>query len=368
MLKWKGILILAIAICVYPCPGQAKILRITNVFCNPVIFEPDRGETVKLTYRLSNPATVMIKIYDSRNSLVRELGPSEINKAGDNVAAWDGKDNAGKIVPPNFYLYTITATSIDGKRVVHDLTDLTGGKVQKAINSHYDYTKKAISYVLPGPSIVNIRLGLTDGGPLLATLIDWVPRKGGLNEESWDGWDQSRMVNMLKNKNLQIDVSAYSLPRNCIIVEGVHQKRPAFITKVSWDRDIRTAKTKIPKEMYNHWQHPRDKCYDPTIRLVLPSDLPRNEEGLPVIQGPVPLRMEVVEEDLAFMLDQRFEVGYFIDFIFIYEEALGYTPFTWTWNPAEVGEGTHYITVMLWGYEGHFGTATEKVLVKTGSN
>jgi hypothetical protein len=56
-----------------------------------------------------------------------------------------------------------------------------------------------------------------------------------------------------------------------------------------------------------------------------------------------------------------------VDFVFMYEEELGYTPFSWVWNPAGVNEGVHYITVMLRGYEGHFGTVTNKVFVKAGA-
>jgi len=67
------------------------------------------------------------------------------------------------------------------------------------------------------------------------------------------------------------------------------------------------------------------------------------------------------------MLDQRFEVVYYVDFIFVREEELGYTPFTWVWNPVGVNKGVHYLTVMLRGYEGHFGTATQKVFVKVSA-
>jgi hypothetical protein len=116
--------------------------------------------------------------------------------------------------------------------------------------------------------------------------------------------------------------------------------------------------------MYNHWRHPRDGCYDPTIRLYLPADILEDDSGLPVINGPVPIRMELAEADTQYMVDQRFEVVYYIDFIFVYEEELGYAPFSWVWNPSGVNEGIHYLTVMLRGYEGHFGTATLKVLVK----
>ena len=364
MSKWKNILMIAIAFCVCPSTGQAEKLRITNVFCDPVVFEPGRGQTVKLTYRLSAPVKVSVKIYDPRNLLIRDLIQDIHQNAGDHSVLWDGKDNAGSPVPPNYYVYTIMANTAGGDAVLHDLTDLTGGKLLYAKKVGYDPATEKVSYVLPKHSLVNVRIGLPKGGPLLTTLIDWVPRKGGFNQEPWDGWDRSHSVNVAKNKHLQVGVSAYSLPLNSIIVTGQNtRKRPEFIQDISWGEEKRKEKGKKRKEIYNHWQHPRDKCYDPDISLSLPPDLLRNANNLPVITGPVPIRMEVAEKDRKFMLDQRFEVVYYVDFVFVYEEELGYTPFSWIWNPAGVNEGVHYITVMLRGYEGHFGTVTKKVLV-----
>lgn len=350
-------------------PGQASNVQISRVFCDPMSFDPGQGQGASIHYRLSAPVDVTVKIYDARNLLVRDLLQRMPQGAGDHRVNWDGKDNAGRRVPPNFYVYTIRASGADGEVVTHDLTDLTGGTLLSAGEVAYDAGAEKISYMLPTHAIVNIRIGLSQGGPLLTTLLDWVPRRGGLNKEPWDGWDCTRSLKVSRLKNFRVNVFAYSLPNNSIVVTGSeNMRRPGFIREISWEVEQREPKSRQRKEMYNHWQHPRDKCYDPTIRLSLGANVLRNSEGLPMITGPVPIRMEVAQEDIEFMLDQRFEVVYYVDFVFVYEEELGYTPFTWVWNPAGVNEGVHYLTVMLRGYEGHFGTVTKKVFVRADSD
>ena len=364
----KHLLIATVLIACWTVPAPAAKIRISHVRSYPATFDPATGQGTHISFRLSAPARVSVRIYDARNMLVRNLLKQEHRKAGDHNVRWDGKDNAGSAVPPNYYVYTIQAATGQGNEVIHDLTDITGGTLLNIKAAEYDAAARKISYVLPDHALVNIRVGLPQGGPLLTTVIDWVPRRGGLNQEIWNGWDVSGSVNIAGMKNVQIGVSAYALPRNSFIVfdENAGQ-RPKYIQDITRENTKRTKKSKNRKEMYNHWQHSRDKCYDPAIKLSLPQELSRNAAGLPVISGSVPIRMEIVEKDRKYMLDQRFEVVYYVDFIFVREEELGYTPFTWVWNPVGVNKGVHYLTVMLRGYEGHFGTATQKVFVKVSA-
>lgn len=344
----------------------ASRLVISSVYCDTKLFRPGRGQNAAILYNLSAPAVVTVNIYDSRDILVRQIKSNGPVAGGPHQALWDGRDQSGKIVPGNFYLYTIKAEA-NGETVVYDPSDITGGKAQKVLDVHLEKNGNEISYVLTEDSIVNIRLGLKDGGPLLKTLIDWVPRTSGLNKEPWDGWDNCHTVNLADRQKLQINVNAYSLPMNSIIVNsGNRQDRPAFISEFTWNAAKRTRTRKHRKEMYNHWQHPRDKCYDPRISILLPGELRGDNTGIPVVSGRVPIQMKISGRDRKYMMDQRFEVVYYLDFVFIHEEELGYSPFTWVWNTAGVNRGIHYITVMLRGYEGHFGTATRAVKVGAG--
>ncbi len=343
-------------------------LQISQVSHDPVVLDQSSEGKVLILYQLSADAVTEIDFYDSRDQLIRTISSDKYQHAGNHQARWDGRDETGKLVPPNYYTYVIRAEGKDGEDIVYDLTDLTGGQPLTVPHTSYDSGQNQIEYILPAPALVNIRIGLPNGGPLLGTLVDWVARPGGHNSESWDGWDTGKVINISEMKNYQIGVSAYALPNNSIIVMGEERlNRPVFIENSDSNDTIRQREKRRRKQMYNHWQHPRDKCYDPVIQLSMPQSSDKQIDGLPVIDKPKVITMDIREKDQAFTYDQRFEVVYYLDFVFVYEEELGYAPFNWRWDPHGVNEGVHYITAMLRGYEGHFGTTTLKVFVKNPS-
>lgn len=345
--------------------ADASSLSITQVSRNPAVVSSGAEDGTHIFYRLSEPAETTIKIFDARDLLIRDISSHGVQSAGDHQVIWDGRDENGQPVPPNYYTFTVEARVENEETVVYDLTDLTGGKTLTVHQATYDQEQGKINYVLPAPALVNIRIGLPEGGPLLGTLVDWVARPGGRNFESWNGWNSGKVIDITELKNYQIGVSAYELPNNSIIILSKDKlNRPSFIKKPSRPEVHRKIKKQGRKQMYNHWQHSRDKCYDPAIQLSLPHQVERQMDGLPVIEEAVTVSMNVAEHDQLFMYDQRFEVVFYVDFVFVYEEELGYTPFNWQWNPHGVNEGVHYITAMLRGYEGHFGSTTLKVFVK----
>jgi len=340
---------------------SSETLKISRVSVDRPFFEPLSGETIVIHYNLSHAAEVTVRIFDSRNILMRNLVANEAQRPGDRKATWDGKDETGRFVPPGLYLYTVHGRGDHGDEALFDLTDITGGESLSVQAVEYDSAKAALTYVLPKPGLVNIRYGLKGSGLILGTLIDWVPRPAGLNSESWDGYDAERIIRVGDNPNIEIAVSAYALSSNSIVVRSNKPAaRPGFIEDVSWGKAVR-EKTKQPKKrMYDHWQHARDKCSDPRVVITLPDAKP-GKDGLPTISGSTPIRFDVAQEDLELMIGERFEIVIYIDLLFVYEEELGYVPFTWIWDPIGVSPGAHYISVVFRGYEGHFGAATKKV-------
>ena len=342
-------------------------MQITHVRHDPRVLESPAGPKVTVAYRLNQAAAVTLDIYDPRDLLIRRLLTREKQAQGDHAAIWDGRDASGKWVLPNFYTYVIQAQAADGTTAVYDLSDVTGGRALQVPAAQYDPLLQQVSYVLSEAALVNVRIGLADGGPLLHTLLDWVPRTAGLQQEFWNGWDAQETLEIGRMQNYRIGVSAYVLPHNSIIVKTADRvNRPAFPAPAQ-PLVLRAGKARGRKQMYNHWQHPRDKCYDPVIHLDLLNHSQTDANGLPVIQGPVTLRLSVDQKDRPFIMDQRFEVVFYVDFIFVYEEELGYTPFNWQWDPHGSNDGVHHLTAMLRGYEGHFGTTTMKVFVKNPS-
>ena len=315
-----------------------------------------------IIYNLFLPAVVDVNIFDSRDILIRRLVAESKRNAGDNREIWDGKDQAGKLVPPEAYVYTISARTEKGEQTLYDVTDKTGGDQQWALDIKYVVKDGAISYVLPKPGRVNIRLGLKEG-PLLRTLVDWAVRDAGLHHEPWDGFDNSGVLQFNNHRGFEISFWGFVLNYNSIIVAADPKAdRPDFVRELTWGTQYReSTKPKAPR-LFDFWNYPRESSRDPKIYLK-PLAVKDLKGDLPVISSDTYFQMSIDARDQELITDQKFEVVFYVDGIFVYEEEIGYAPFAWRWRPVGVNTGVHYVTVLLRGYKGHFGSATTKVWV-----
>jgi hypothetical protein len=321
------------------------------------------GEAVTIRFRLEEPARVTLNLYDGRDVLIRHVVSAGELKAGDNALTWDGKDEAGRPVPAEAYTYTLLAAR-DAQAVTWDIADTTSGQdiVPRSVSS--DPQSGKIRFVLDAPARVSIRVGFQDNGPLLRTVLDWAPRPGGPNEESWDGWDTSRVLALVNHPKRDIVVSAFKLPENSILV-GTPTGEVTLIDSSGWPRVTRVSKgSTVPKRMYAHGQQSLESRSDFGVELVLPADLKRDGDGVPIVTGPIPVRLRVPAEDQSRAVARRFEPVFFLDGQFVFENEVGFVPMTWNWDPKGVNPGVHYLTVNLRGYEGNFGMATVKVVLQ----
>lgn len=345
---------------------SVSALEISSVVHEPKIISFEKEKYVDIKFSIDEEAKIIVNIFDGRDLLVRRINSGKMFSPGEHSVRWDGKDQAGRKVPPEAYRYTIVASN-NGKNVEHDLTDLTLGKEIKPGDVKWDPKTKKIKYVLPKPGRVHIRIGIKDHGPYLKGLLDWVPRMAGLQEEGWDGWDRSKVLDLTNHKNLDVTVLAYELSDNTILV-GPKQTNVNLISDFKWPQEKRTLKKKAKKRMYAHYQQTMESRGGLDIRLVLPKTSGKTQNGLPIVSGIVPIRMEIDEKDLARALNRGFEPAFFVDGVFTYENEVGFMPITWHWDSTKVNDGVHYITANVRGYEGNFGVATVKVFVQRKKN
>jgi hypothetical protein len=339
----------------------ATALEIQGARLSAQQFDPAKGEVVEVRFALSEPARARVIWWDGADREVRATDASESAQRGEWLAIWDGTDTRGRPVPPEAYHYTIEAEA-DGTTTRLDVTDSTGGENATISDIAWDSKAGVIRYRLSAMARVNIRIGFVDYGPLLATVIDWVPRSAGEHAEPWDGRDQSKVLELSNHPSLQVAVDAFELPANTLIV-GTAQPRISLIEDLPRDALRRERQAVLRKRMHQHSQQPLEARGDIAVSVALGGEYPANAEGTAQVGGIVPVRLDVSPVDRQRALERRFEPVFFVDGTFAFENEVGFLPTTWLWNTAGIAPGTHYITVNLRGYEGNFGMATLRVEV-----
>ena len=342
-------------------PGVAQSLAITNVHHKPEMFVPANNEEVTIQFVLSDAANVSINIYDDRSLLIRTFYNLKLGQ-GDHQINWDGKDQDGNNVPPEAYSYTISAT--DGQNTVeHDYSDYTGNQEYQVKDVQWNKKQKQFEYALNKSSRVFIRIGLEKHGPLLATILNWVPRNIGKHTEKWDGMDASGVLNLSAHPKMIIDMQAYDLTKNTILV-GPKIVKSNYLLSTSLGEKIRQVKYAHKKKMLAAYQQKPETRGDYLMHLKLPDNLKMNNEGITIVSGILPIMLDVEDEYRHIAIDRRSEPVLYVDGQFAMENEVGYLPMTWRVDTSTMNEGEHYITVNLRGYEGNFGIATKKIHVK----
>ena len=335
---------------------------LSHVVHGPETFDPTAGEAATVRFQLSESAVVRLHIYDGRDLNVRSLGSSSPLEPGENGIVWDGRDFAGRVVPAEAYVYTLEATNPSGERSVWDPTDVTVGELRAVPDVSWDSDEGVIEYRLRRPSRVRLRIGLDDHGPMLRTLIDWVPRGRGPQREAWGGRDASGILEIADRTPVKFNLESFALSKNTLLV-GPAPDEVRLIGDLPESAARRVRSHEPRKRMYDYPRQPIETRRDFSLRIDLPASLEKTAEGVPIVSGPVPVRISVDERDLARVVNQRAEAMFFVDGRYVFENEAGFLPMAWTWSP-EVGlEGIHFITANLVGYEGHVGTATVKVFV-----
>jgi hypothetical protein len=345
----------------WPAAARAA-LEIRQVSAAPLSFDPARGESTAIRFELSEPAQVALEIYDVRGLEVRRIAQSETLPAGAHELRWDGRDERGRSVPAEAYVYTLAATGAAGASALWDLADRTGGETLRAEAVHWDPQAGEIDYILPERGRARIRIGLEDDGPLLATVIDWVPRPAGPQHTPWNGKDASGVLDLAHHPKLAISVEAFALPQNALLV-GPPPARVEFIADLAQATPRRRAEASGPRHMHDFAHLPAETRGDFPLDLELPATLPHDESGRPLVAEAIPVKIQVAPEVATHLLEQRFEAVFFVDGLHAFENESAFFPLTWRWDPRGLSPGIHYLSANLRGYEGQFGLATRAVVI-----
>ncbi len=275
-------------------------LSLKAVHLTEKVFDPDKKKNLGITFSPSKKCLASLTIADSFGKSVRKLIINEpVSKKGTTVM-WDGRDPSGNMVPQGVYFYLIELTDEQGQGFKYNPYHKTHGK-RVTTTAWFDNEKGEIKYQLPQASYVRMRMGLKDGGPLLATPLDWTPMQAGAHILKWNGKDASENIDVASHPKRKLSSCAYSLADNSIIVRGTGNE-------INRDGAEHVFDPLVPGDRYFHSKHMRDKCHEPRIFVELGGDYSKNNEGITVVNGIVPVRISISPEDWAYLENSRYEI------------------------------------------------------------
>ncbi len=328
-------------------------------------FNPSRGQTFEIPVSTQATGTVEIHLYSPDGDRVRTLSTNTAVEAGLHRISWDGQDAQGTTVPDEAYVPVVRFMPAEGTAEEYDPREFSGGeelRIEPQVES-----SGQIHFQLERPARILARAGIRSG-PMMASMANWQVRGPGRNIIPWNGHDRDGLVNLLENDHLALLVTGYELPRHSILTSGNSE-----LSYRAW-RDAHGWSSEMPdfsdvvlerdgRRVSRHFYLPRSADIDPRITLDLSEELPVNEAGIPVVSGPVTLRVNMHEEDRWAMQQSLYEVAFFIDQTFVSEEEQGYVPLSWRWNPAGLAPGVHVVTVNVSGFNGQVGVKSLKVAI-----
>jgi len=325
-------------------------------------FNPAAGKTIEIPIKIDQPGKLSVSIYTADGDLARTLSTSKKEKVGIHKIKWDGKDNNKTIVPNEAYIPVVTLTT-DKTSHTYDPRQISGGEEIK-INPQLN-TEGQIVFQLGKPARVLARAGVKSG-PLMKTILNWEVRGKGRNVVFWNGYDHDNLMKLTGSDHLALLVTGFELPRHTILTVG--NKKLTYnrwrennqwassmpdLSKVAFEREGR--------RLSRHYYLPRSVDIAPRITLEIVDKLPKNKEGLPIVSGPIALKVGMHDEDRWAMQQSLYEVAFFANNEFLSEEEQGYVPLTWRWNPVGLKPGIHLVTVNVSGFNGQVGVKSLQI-------
>lgn len=202
--------------------GEGPVqLQVTTA---PAFFNPVIGQSAQIRLSVSRPGNVTVEMLDRDRFVVRTFRAVPIDK--ETVVRWDGKDDAGEVVPDEAYTVRARFVSNGGELVYDPGRDFQPPSVNIDKTS-YSRVDGVLSYRLERPSRVHIQTGqarlVASGpaqGPVLRTIVDRAPRAGGAVIEAWNGLDDSGKVYIPDLPHFVVATLAVPLPESSLITVG----------------------------------------------------------------------------------------------------------------------------------------------------
>lgn len=306
-------LALLVTSCVAVLAGAAPAATISRVDVSPHVIEAADGQEVRIRFHLSAPGTVAIGAFDESQ---KEVWTSrESFQRGYAEFIWDGRV-AEDFASAGTYTFALAVDSKPRSDTALHRSDLSATSPVVIYDFAFDRSTGVLSYRLEAAATVQIRFGVGNGGPLLRTINTY--QEPGRQEIRWDGWDESRVANLLGDKTVLANVQATAIPYNAVIVHD-------------------TAQSKSPAPV----------AFE--IRILQPG------ADRSIHRRTVIAEIRAVSDVDSLLRSDRYEWLFFVDHRFVFEEEKPATnPYHVEFDATSLSEGAHVLTVNLAGQQSGF--------------
>ncbi len=331
----------------------AETVQITNVTVKNSVFRPTAGGEAQISFYLSQDAGLKVTIFDADDYAIRTLGTEKPGFKGVNTLSWNGRDDQGNVVADEAYSFVIEAATADGATAIYDPTSFSGGET---VPVEVLYRSGHITYHLAKDARVRVRIGVNEG-PLLRTLLDWAPRRAGPHAETWDGQDDSNVLNV-KEMPFIVTIDAFALPQHSLFTRGSGTDLIAYHTKSRGKSALNRVQKAERKrhmapdqEQHGHAALPRTVDRVPRFQVSVndsggAENTPQSlkADSSPTVSGDIALTVNLEEITGVLLANQRYEVLVFVDQEFLIEDEQGYHPYTFPLDTRELSNGPHVVT------------------------
>ena len=295
----------------------------------PKTLDVSRGEETTLSFSLDRSLDAAVEIWSERGRRVRVLrAPSGSERRS---IRWDGRSERGMPVPAGVYLYRIQAAGAVASGSPVKMRRTEPGEEILAQRFTYDADSRRISFILPEPARVRLRMGVRQL-PVMRTYYWWEPLEAGRHEIEWDGLDASGRVTLGRHPKVGLDLVARALPPRSILVRS---------------GPVQTA----------------DPCAEVCFELSMPA-VSTFEDGTPVVEEGATVRVRIGERDRESLVNARFEVMLFLDTVFLFEEEDGAPVFSYELDTRALSPGRHLLTANVLGYDDRLGSQSLEFIVR----
>jgi len=333
--------------------ATASNLVIDGVRLNQTVLTP--GEEIRWSFSLSREARVTVQVFTPDFDIARHLITDRIQPAGINTVVWDGRDDAGNMVPNEAYLVGIAATGPDGERAVYDPTFNSGGEIAdiriEEISRPGDRVN--IGYTVVRPSRICLKAGIRNG-PLLNSLLEGTPMPAGTHVHVWDGLDNTGRIQIMEMTGAHLYMEGVVLPDNSVIVQdsgGNYREYRSTLNQaqqgiLTYPDARKSLLARMEQGISAQALVRRSLNISPAFTVYLEDEVTGlAEKSVSAVSGEIKLKVAVAPESMYIFNETRHEIIIFVDNRRFDEEEHAHTPYSYILDTRKLTNGRHFVTI-----------------------